>query len=237
MNEPIYLMGIDPSVQNNNGYCIYNSKTKQFIIISTTSPYSIIGNIYDAVAKYGADKIVIVVENSDLNKVVWGNGGFGKFKKLIGQHMRFPIWSTLQVEFGKSMTYARSVGKNQQFSKTIVETAKRIEGLRVIEIAPSWRDRADKNICRGSLQTNRIQSYTLPTKTTAAQFQSLTGIKATDIKTTEHARDSATLVYNQTYKSLTGLANRKKLADLQNANTRKRGRKSANAQWKKKLKL
>lgn len=95
-------------------------------------------------------------------------------------------------EFGIAMKHAQSVGKNKAAGELFIEIFER-QGIPVLEIAPSSRHRADKDLLK--YKNQGIKMLAMPTKTTAAQFEQYTGYSG---RSNEHTRDAGTLVFHKT---------------------------------------
>jgi hypothetical protein len=190
----MYLIGIDVSIQDgNNGLAIYNTTTKQFECIRATSFVSLVGEIADFYKENKAEGCIAVVEDAELDSTVFG--AWEAFSQYLKKGYAI---TTLKSAFSTAMQKAQNVGMQKAAARLTIAAIERL-GIEVIRIAPSWRDRADKIKKVAGLHHRAIEVYSMPTKTTAAQFKQLTGYQDS---TNEHGRDAATLVWGQTASGL-----------------------------------
>lgn len=207
MTDIRYLIGLDVSIQTgNNGFVIYDCKTKQFIAIRSMGYKSLVGEISDFLNEYCTKSdngkewanIAVVLENADLDSAVFG--AWEKFQAMLKAQFKsnFPNWKALASTFSANMMQAQNIGMQKMVARDVLHGLQML-GVKLIQVAPSWRERADATKTKGGLATNDITYYRMPTKTTKEQFEKLTGYKGI---TNEHERDAATLVWNQTYERL-----------------------------------
>jgi len=207
MTDIRYLIGLDVSIQTgNNGFVIYDCKTKQFIAIRSMGYKSLVGEISDFLNEYCTKSdngkewvnIAVVLENADLDSTVFG--AWEKFQAMLKAQFKsnFPNWQVLASTFASNMMQAQNIGMQKMVARDVLHGLQML-GVKLIQVAPSWRERADVMKTKGGLSTNDITYYRMPTKTTKEQFEKLTGYKGI---TNEHERDAATLVWNQTYERL-----------------------------------
>lgn len=190
------LIGIDPGSGHNVGCAIYQPKTKAFYKIVTLSYYESVSFILEHCDRYGKENVVVVMENPNLNPTV-----FGACESIINAvelHWNKGREKEVESAIRTALAKAQNIGKHKKTSQLMLKDFADA-GIKVIEVSPTWRQDASKNIKVGGLTTKDIKHYRLPTKTTQAQFQQLTGYSS---KTSEHARDAATLVFGQTVGSL-----------------------------------
>lgn len=177
-----HLIGIDPSFDN-CGISIYHPATNIYKMQT--------GNFMEAMSFLNEsgvlDKSIVLLENPDLDGNTFGMWAF--FKVTLDKLLRSQAGlKEVQQTFGISMKRAQDIGKSKAagaFMLTILEA----QGVPVIQVAPSKRDRADK------VKGADVRFMKMPTKTTAAQFATLTGYTG---KSNEHARDAGTLVCGRT---------------------------------------
>lgn len=122
---------------------------------------------------------------------------------LILNHKGVPkTISDIQSKVSIAMKFASSVGENRANAKLIIKMLAQ-RNVPVIEIAPSKRQRADKAQQKAGKGKIDMRSLKMPTKTSAGQFQELTGY---DLRCNEHNRDAATLVFGRTLRQVRMLA-------------------------------
>lgn len=207
MTSVRYLIGLDVSIQTgNNGFAIYDCRKKQYIAIRSMGYKSVVGEISDFLNEYctktddgkeWAD-VAVVLENADLDSPVFG--AWKEFEAQLKNQFKsnFPNWNALGSSFSSMMTKAQNIGMQKMVARDIFEGLKMLK-VKIIQVAPSWRERADVMKNKAGLTTSDVTYYIMPTKTNKEQFLKLTGYKGT---TNEHERDACTLVWNQTYERL-----------------------------------
>ena len=125
------------------------------------------------------NNIVAVVENPNMNSAVFGQWAFFQKEMKAGTK-----GTALQAVFAMCMNRAQDVGRNKEAAKIIIRMLHN-KGVPVLEISPSDRQRADKNV------DVDVRYLKMPTKTNQAQFQKLTGYAG---QSAEHARDAHTMI-------------------------------------------
>lgn len=192
-----YIIGIDPSIQeSNNGFALYDTKKGELITVRATSDISIVPLCLEVIADFGGNSndFLFVVENSSLETNIFG--AWATFKKLLFAQFRQPLtnWNVIESAFRAALALGTAVGKNQYASMRIIRELQN-KGLDIIEISPSWRDRADTVKTIGGVRSTNPAAFNMPTKSTAEQFKKMTGYPET---TNEHGRDAAMLVFGKT---------------------------------------
>lgn len=201
MKRTIFL-GVDPSFEN-MGVCVHNpesNRTKMFT-----------GDLFQVLEWLGQNckmkQVIAVVENPNLDSAVFGV--WGLIKKAINALIKYRVWqftkkgkppqhtteADVQYQINMALSRAQKVGKNKAAAKLII-TMLRKKGVPVIEVAPSKRDKAFKKVKEKKILKN-VKLLIMPTKTTSEQFAELTGITQ---RSSEHARDAATLVIGRKIK-------------------------------------
>jgi hypothetical protein len=193
-----YSVGIDPSFST-MGVCIYDLEGKKIVGMKTGEFFECVRFINETVK---LAECVAVVENPALDKTTFGMWGLLQ-KEIIGYNKKVGkvygasgSMAEIQSVFSICMNHAQKVGENKAAAKLIISML-REKGVDVLEIAPSERDKAysTKRGGSGEKVLKDVRLLTMPTKTTAEQFDALTGYKA---RSSEHARDAATLVWGKT---------------------------------------
>jgi hypothetical protein len=185
------LIGIDASLIN-CGVAVLENGTLQL--------YK--GELLEAVAfirKGGwKDRAYIVIEDPNKDRAVFGMWGkvkasilkfAGKTTGPYGIRQTPGTLPDIESEFRMAMKQAQNVGESKAAAKVLIALFKQA-GMPVVRIAPSDRHRADKD----GLKVQGVQMLTMPTKTTAAQFEKFTGYTG---RSNEHNRDAATLVWGK----------------------------------------
>lgn len=162
------IIGIDPGAENRTGFAIYCIECKQFLLLSNCFAPEI-----GEIAKYyGCDLAVLEDANQDPNMTSLAN----RVKKK-------------QLSINNALKQANDLGKNMQIARTIKKALTNY-GVPVVHIKPSERQRADKkHKTLGAFAS--VRQYTMPTKTTMAQFEKLTSYGGSS---SEHSRDAATML-------------------------------------------
>lgn len=186
MKEFKYLIGIDPSFVT-CGCSIYEPETKNLILHG--------GDLFSVMNFLNNSRIlgkaIAVVENPNLDGTVFGS--WFRFQAQIDRLQKKQIGlGELKSEYSIAMGHAQKVGKNKAAGMFIIEMLTR-QDIPVLEIAPSSRHRADKDLAKAKFKG--VQMLSMPTKTTAEQFNALTGYTG---RSNEHSRDSATLIHGRT---------------------------------------
>lgn len=181
-----YLIGIDPSFKT-AGVAVYHPESGR-MVLHTGDLFSVIGFLNKSQV---LRKSIIVLENPNLDSTFFG--GWGRFRAQLDRLVKRQIGvGDIQSEFRIAFTQAQHVGKSKAAGELFLELFTR-QGIPVIEIAPSTRHRADKDLRKVGVQG--IKMLVMPTKTTAEQFKALTGF---DGRCSEHARDAATMIHGRT---------------------------------------
>lgn len=180
------LIGIDPSFAT-AGVAIYEPATNNLILHG--------GDLFSCMAFLNNSgilgKAIAVIENPNLDGTVFG--AWFRFQAQIQKLQKKQIGiGELKSEYSISMKHAQSVGKNKAAGELFIEIFER-QGIPVLEIAPSSRHRADKDLLK--YKNQGIKMLAMPTKTTAAQFEQYTGYSG---RSNEHTRDAGTLVFHKT---------------------------------------
>ena len=180
-----YLIGVDPSIKT-AGVCLYDTLKK------TMSLYS--GDIFeciDFIRRTGKlAESVAVIENANLDKAVFR--GIQPIRARINAMKERRPGATIESIMENVLSFgmqAQGVGKSKAASDVFILAFKK-SGVPVVEVAPSKRDRADK----ANLKKLGVRMLVMPTKTTAAQFQEITGYQG---RCNEDARDAAMLVWDK----------------------------------------
>lgn len=201
MNKRKYLVGIDPSFAT-MGASIYNPETKKIIEMFTGDFNEVVGWIGRMVK---LSEVYAIVENPALDKAVFKM--WGLMLKEVHAFARGQMWkvgrikvqghqanaSEVQSQFAICMNYAQKVGENKAAAKLIIKMLAE-RGVPVIEVAPSERERAFKKDKKGKIIRKDVRLLKMPTKTSQEQFKTLTGWEK---RSSEHARDSATLLWGK----------------------------------------
>ena len=194
------LLGIDPSFIN-FGACVYDPKLNTMILKTGTMPFM----VKWIQSQCKLNEVVAVVENPDLDKAVFKSWGMVNAK--IKEYTNHQIWlqtkrgtppkittiQDVQSAFLISTRLAQNVGENKAAAKQIILMLKDAN-VPVYEVAPSKRDKAFTKKA-GKTVRRDVRLLKMPTKTTQKQFNELTGYVG---RSSEHARDAATLVFGKT---------------------------------------
>lgn len=195
-----YLLGIDPGVDTFS-VAVYHMQAKVYKEFFTGTLEQ--GIEYCVKISREIDVLGAVMEDPRMNKRI-----FGQWEKLeryllkwkSGHKMKQPAGppkyvttDDLKSVFGISMRHSSSVGANRLCAK-IAERRLQYYGIPVLCINPTnrktaYREEKGKKI---PLPPHLVKQLIKPTKTNAAQFHALTGC---EIRTNEHKRDAATLVW------------------------------------------
>lgn len=180
------LIGIDPSFAT-AGVAIYEPATNNLILHG--------GDLFSCMSFLNNSgilgKAIAVIENPNMDGTVFGS--WFRFQAQIDRYVKKQITlGDLKSEYSISMKHAQSVGKNKAAGELFIEMFER-QAIPVLEIAPSSRHRADKDLLK--YKNQGIKMLAMPTKTTAAQFEQYTGYSG---RSNEHTRDAGTLVFHKT---------------------------------------
>lgn len=190
------FLGIDPSFVN-TGVCIYNPEDKS-MNMKTGDMMSMVKWIQ---TQCKLKNVIAIVENPALDSTTFGMWGMVKAKidgmnnynrKRLTKLVHKITIADVQSSFLIAMNYAQKVGENKAAAKLMITMLKAAK-VPVIEVAPSKRDKAFTKKT-GKVVRKDVRFLKLPTKTTQAQFNELTGYSK---RSSEHARDAATLVWNR----------------------------------------
>lgn len=178
-----FLIGIDPSFKT-AGVAFFEPGSKKYDLFT--------GDFLGAVAWLNSKPLrecIAVLENPALDSTLFF--GWSKVRgSILKLQARAGTLADVESEFRVCTKMAMHVGQSQaagEMFKTLFEQVK----VPCVEIAPSARHRADKP----DLKKLGIEMFVMPTKTTAEQFRQLTGHVG---RSSEHARDAATLVWGKT---------------------------------------
>lgn len=200
MNPQPIIIGIDIGMENRTGVAEYLCEKKEFINISSMDIFDAL----DLCLKYHNDPkyaLIVVVENPDRDSNVFGAAeALAKWIKESWVYKK--VLTTLISSIRKALAQASNVGKNKGLSKTFIRKLRKYD-IKVVEIAPSERDRYPKEVKVGkgknrkTLKVNGVIQYVpfrqlkMPTKLPKEQFKALCGY---DKPTNEHGRDGATML-------------------------------------------
>lgn len=151
-------------------------------------------NIYRWIKSHELNReFIAVVENPSLIPITFG--AWKKHQETVINYLKFKNIGKVKTSFDIAMRHSQNVGKNMAAAELIIDLLLEMN-IPVIEISPAKRDRADKF---PKHIKNKVDMTTLrmPTKTNKIQFEQLTGYKG---KSTEHSRDSATLIWGRSLK-------------------------------------
>lgn len=196
LSEKRYIVGVDPSFIN-CGVCRYDPATNEMLLFT--------GDWFEAINWIGQNMklkdCVFVLENPALDSAVFLGLGvckgtilqFGDYQKKVGAK-EWPLpepvkWEQVASQISIALNMATKVGESKSSGKLMAQMLAK-HNVPVIQVAPTSRDRADK-------AKVPIGMMTMPTKTTRAQFETLTGFKG---MSNEHNRDAATLVFGKDFK-------------------------------------
>lgn len=180
------LIGIDASLIS-CGVCIYTPSTNEMILFT--------GDIFAAVAFIGKNcrlrECVAVVEDVNLDTALFRSSGMlrpelAKFKR--GEIQEGAVMSLVS----RLNMMAQGLGKSKAACDVIIGLFRQ-KNVPVIHIAPSQRHRADKPPKPGKTITP-LGLLSMATKTTAFQFQTITGYAG---RSSEHSRDAALLTWGK----------------------------------------
>lgn len=160
-------------------------------------------SVIDWISNHNLATAVAVVENPALNQNTFG--AVQQIKQAAYNWRRSGFKqsaeSNLMAIVGSMLKISRDAGENMGAAKYLIRRLKAC-GIPVIQIAPSKRDKAvrvDRKRVGGKVKskTHRlpVRGLKMPTKTSQAQFDEIIGYKFG--RSTEHARDAATMVYGR----------------------------------------
>lgn len=210
MNEKTILLGIDPSFVN-FGVALYWPDSKK-LLMNSGEMLHMVRWIQSTLKANGATlrNVIAYIEDPNRDSTTFNQWvmvkneieAMEKYNRWLfrknGMPPRKSTMSDVESIFRRAMKRAQDVGKNKgsatQFLMMIHE-----RGVPYVTIAPSARAKAYKEewYLDGEKKKKRlvrlpVKFLTMPTKTTQAQFNELTGYKG---RSSEHARDAATLVW------------------------------------------
>lgn len=186
------LIGIDASLIN-CGVAVYEG--------SNLTLYK--GDIWEAIdfiRNTGLSKrAIIVLEDANMDKTSFGL--WSAFKAVVlkfagkatgpyGIKQAPATLADVESEFRMAMKRSQDIGRSKAAATMLIMLFERAK-IPVLRIAPSDRHRADKM----KLNNQGVKMLCMPTKTTANQFEQLTGYNG---RSNEHNRDAATLVHGRT---------------------------------------
>lgn len=209
------LVGIDPSFAT-MGAAIYYPDTK--VLKLKTGDFGSVINWLNVSVKFS--RVILVVENPALNSTTFKMWPMMKseieqlsayeqwrVKKSIGNMPGVKKIEELQSVFAIAMNYAQKVGENKAAAKYFLNLIGNT--VPTVEIAPSGRDRYDKMKAKlGKKAKINLDTLKFPTKTNQTVFNEWTGYEG---RSSEHARDAATLVYGRTIRWALGMLPTKKV--------------------------
>lgn len=177
------LIGIDASLVN-CGVAVYSG--------GNLTLYK--GELFEAVdwirAQGIKDRSIVVIEDPNKDRTAFGL--WGKMKEVCVKWKRGQAYDAeVESVFRMGSKQAQNVGESKAAAKVLIKLFERAN-IPVVTIAPSDRHRADKDSIRVKAG---VKALSMPTKTTAKQFEDLTGYNG---RSNEHNRDAATLVYGKT---------------------------------------
>lgn len=205
MQQKRLLLGLDPSFVK-MGAAILNPETKQLILKS--GEFQPMLKWINSNCKLS--EVVAVVENPALDSTTFNM--WGMVSKLIGDFVKYSIWqilkngsppkrvqlSDVQQQFAISMNHAQKVGENKAAAKLLIQMLSD-KVVPFVEVAPSARDKAFKEDKNGNKRFLDVRFLKMPTKTTAEQFEQLTGYSGSS---SYDSRDAATLIHGKTIKGV-----------------------------------
>lgn len=187
MKKRTVLVGLDPGLDN---FGIAVSSNRSINHLETTTYEIFMRRINDLGAvSTGAflDQIAVVCEDPNMSAPVYGAA-----EAIKNAIKRYGIDSSkTKSVIDTQLHIAQAVGMNKLVARLAINEL-RSYGVPVATISPTERDKAKPTV-RGK----EILYYSMPTKTNRAQFEVLTGISK-KTKTSEHARDAATLILGRT---------------------------------------
>ncbi len=200
------LIGVDIGIWKNTGIAIYFPKEKQYHSIRSTDVFEALQWI-QAWVEMPEYNVIVIVENSDLDSNV-----FGADQDLVAYIKKWQTgrrdYKLLLKQIRKAIAWGSNVGKNKGIAVSFLKKLNELN-IPTVEIAPSQRRKADKTVKIGKIeQAIPVNQLPMPTKTTAAQFQKLTGYRE---RTNEHGRDAATLVWKKTFNFYQNFARTQKM--------------------------
>lgn len=167
-------------------------------------------SVIDWVTKFDLSTTIAVVENPAMNQNTFG--AWSQIQKALKalplkSLKRLQQFDSTDADFDKMASVARQMlkisrdaGENMGAGKYLVRKLEAV-GIPVVQVAPSERDKAAKitrSVVDGKAKTKTIRlsvrTLKMATKTSQAQFEEITGFTG---RSTEHARDAATLIYGK----------------------------------------
>ncbi len=128
-----------------------------------------------------AQRAYIVIEDPNKDSTVFGL--WFAIKEAILK--RSPI-QEIESLYRRAMKQAQNIGESKAAAKVLIKIFES-QGIPVVRIAPSDRNRADKK----NVNDKNLFMLKMPTKTNAKQFQLLTSYTG---RSNEHNRDAGTLI-------------------------------------------
>lgn len=184
MSEPINMVGIDPSLTN-CGAAILTSGGE--LRMKTGELLEILQWLKQNGVSSKSGRWLIVMEHPGLDRPTFN------MERWITSSKNNPDFESV---VRRALKIAQDAGQSSASAKMWQQIFRQAK-LPVYLVAPSTRDRADKMAKRVSLPS-AIQLLSMPTKTTAAQFETLLGYNPG--RCSEHARDAATLIWGKSQK-------------------------------------
>jgi hypothetical protein len=186
---PITLVGIDPSLVN----CAAAVLTDGGALDMKTGDWQeVIAFLRSkGMGKKDGRQWLVVLEHPGLDKPSFGMADWIVSEAYRGGSNRGELRSIAS----RALKISQDAGESRAAAKVLHQIFQSA-GVPVYLIAPSTRDRADK-YKKKHIGVGNIKMLSMPTKTTAAQFEELTGLR---IRCSEHARDAATLIWGRSQK-------------------------------------
>lgn len=202
--EKNVIVGIDPSLTT-MGVSIYRTDTRELMLGG--------GDILEAL-KFIRDNVnmkqaVFVIEDPNMNTNVFNVGG--RIKRMIEDMILLkkkpftrvgkdsPTIPKIMSEIAMALKIAQGVGKNKAAADLTIKILKKA-GVPILRINPSDRMVTDKHLKKMSANLKAgIKLLVMPTKSTAYQFEQLTGYKG---RSNEHTRDATTLYWGKSIKTI-----------------------------------
>lgn len=185
--ERTILLGIDPSFYT-MGCALYDEKKRTLKLFTGT---------YQECLKWLGQNcklatVAAIVENPALDSAVFG--AWAEMKKAIVNYKsnRQSIGELASIH-AIGLKKAQYIGENKAAAKMIIASLRR-KGVPVLEVAPSQRQKAYKEIKEGKNVVKKLLDVRFlnhPTKCNKKQFSDYSGFV---MKGTEHAYDAGTLI-------------------------------------------
>jgi hypothetical protein len=176
------LIGIDASLVN-CGVAVLENGTLQL--------YK--GELFEAVDFIRGlglkDRAVVVMEDPNRDAAVFG--AWLLIKNTITTFLQKKgTLADVESMTRRQLKQAQNVGESKAAAKVLMILFERA-GMPIVTVAPSDRHRADKDAIKSNAG---VLALSMPTKTTAKQFEQFTGYTG---RSNEHNRDAATLIWGK----------------------------------------